>query len=98
MEPDARKQLILDVAFKIASGKGGIKKATRSAIAEKAGVSNGLVTIYFGGKDTLRAAIVDYAVKQKHVGIVSEAMALGINVDAPRSMLRMAKAGVVHRA
>lgn len=91
MEVDARKRLILEAAFKIASGKEGLKKTTRSAIAVKAGVSVGLVSMYFGGKDDLRKAVVAYAVTKKHVGVVKEALALGLPVDAPRQLLRDAR-------
>jgi AcrR family transcriptional regulator len=92
MQPDARKQLILDAAIQIASGKGGIKKATRIAIADKAGVSVGLVSLYFGDRITLRAALVAEAVRVKHIRIIKEALELDLSVIAPRQLLRDAKA------
>lgn len=91
MEPDARKNLILDAAIKVAAGKGGIKKATRTAIAAKAGVSVGLVSMYFGNKNELRDALVAHAVTVKNVPIVKDAIALGIKFDAPRQLMRDAQ-------
>lgn len=98
MNPDVRKELILDHALKIASGKGGLKKATRTAIAAKAGVSMGLVSLYFGSKEELRDAVIGHAVKHKNVDVLREAMDLGIKIPyAPRSMLRAAKGAAAAR-
>lgn len=93
MEPDARKQLILDAALKVASGKGGLKKTTRTAIADEAGVSLGLVGHYLGGREELRAAVAAYAIEKRNASILRDAIDLGVSVGyAPRSLIQQAQA------
>lgn len=86
MDPEARKKLILDAAFKVAK-RDGVKKATRTAIAEEAGVTAGLVGVYFKGRDTLRAAILQAAVDAKHKKVVRDALDLGVTgVRIPKEL------------
>ena len=92
MEPEDRKNQILDAALNLAAGKGGIQKATRAAVARDAGVSVGLITKYFGDKPALQAAIVQRAVTAKNLRIIKEAIALELPIVAPRQLLRDAKA------
>lgn len=91
MEPDARKELIMAAAMKVAARKGGIKKATRTAIASEGKFSVGLINVYFGNRAELRQAIVEHAVASKHVGIVRDALNMGMKFNAPRQLLRDAK-------
>lgn len=76
MEPADRKKLILDAAFKVAK-RDGFKKATRTAIAAEAGVTPGLIGIYFNGRDVLRNAILDVAIGAKDKKIIREALDIG---------------------
>lgn len=86
MEPETRKKLILDAAFKVAK-RTSIKDATRTAVAEEAGVTPGCVGVYFKGRATLRAAILQAAVDAKHKKLVKEGLELGVTgVRIPKEM------------
>lgn len=86
MDPEARAKLIIDAALKVAK-RDGFKKATRTAIATEAGVTAGLVGVYFKGRDTLRAAILQAAVDAKHKKLVREGLDLGISgVRIPKEL------------
>ncbi|AAY87925.1 gp59 [Burkholderia phage BcepB1A] len=77
MEPEARKALILDAAYKLVK-KQGFKKATRTAIAEAAGVTAGLVGVYFGKRAELRTTLFKLAVDNKDVKLIRDGLDLGI--------------------
>lgn len=60
MTPAERKTQLLLSAVELAK-ECGYKKVTRVAIAADTGTSEGLVNRYFGDKEQLRAAILQYA-------------------------------------
>lgn len=91
MEPSERRTQILDSALKVAQSK-GLKKTTRIAIAEAAGVSHGLVGMHFEGRDVLLAAIADHAVRKANLKIIAEAVDMGVDVKVPRSMSKAVRA------
>lgn len=74
--PELRKDHILNVAVTM-SRVGGYNKITRDKIAERAGVSMGLVTRYFGTMGQLRNAIMRRAVKQGIAEIIAQGLANG---------------------
>jgi DNA-binding transcriptional regulator YbjK len=69
--PALRKDYILAVAVDMAKGV-GYHKLTRDAVAEKAGVSMGLVTRYFGTMNQLKGAVVKRAIKTGVLEIVAQ--------------------------
>jgi AcrR family transcriptional regulator len=87
MDPDTRKRLILDAAVKVAY-RSGFKKATRTAIAAEAGVTAGLVGVYFKGKETLRTAIFQQAVDTGLAKLVRDGLDNGIGkgVRIPKTL------------
>jgi len=72
--PALRKDYILAVAVDMAKGV-GYHKLTRDAVAEKAGVSMGLVTRYFGTMLQLKNKVVSYAIKNEVTEIVAQCLA-----------------------
>lgn len=74
--PALRKGQILSVAINLAKEQ-GYDKITRDGVAEKAGVSMGLVTRYFGTMHQLKVAIMRTAVKQGILEIVAQGLANG---------------------
>ena len=86
MDPEARRKLILDAAYKVAK-RDGFRKATRTAIAVEAGVTAGLVGVYFKGRDTLRGAIMKEAVDRANKKLVKEGLELQIQgVRIPKEL------------
>jgi len=74
--PALRKDYILAVAVDMAKGV-GYHKLTRDAVAEKAGVSMGLVTRYFGTMKQLRRDVMRRAIKENIPEIVAQGLANG---------------------
>lgn len=60
---DRTAQLTI-VAYGIAASL-GIRKVTRAEVARRTGISDGLLNRYFGGREGLRAAVLDHAVVVK---------------------------------
>jgi TetR/AcrR family transcriptional repressor of bet genes len=58
---DVRRQQIVDAAFELAS-KGGIGAITVRDVAQKCGISTGLVLFHFESKDRLVLALLDWVV------------------------------------
>lgn len=71
-----RKEQLLDTAIELAI-EGNYSKTTRDAIAERAGVSMGLVTKYFGTMQQLRTEIMRAAVKRGISHIIAQGLANG---------------------
>jgi len=74
--PTLRRDQILNVALTLAAKK-GYQNITRDGIAEKAGVSMGLVTRYFGTMNQLKIAVMRAAVKRGIAEIVAQGLANG---------------------
>ena len=73
MKGARRKEQVLMVAVEV-SKTVGYKNVTREQIADKAGISKGLITNYYS-MDQLRVAIMKYAVKNSIAEIVSQGIA-----------------------
>ena len=56
------------------AAKQGYRLVRRDDVAEKAGVSIGLVTHYFGGMEGLREAIVNQAIESNNMAVLAEAL------------------------
>ena len=76
VNPELRKENILNAAIELAKAV-GYYKVTRDDIAERAGVSMGLVSRYFGNMHQLRKAIMRSAVKQDIPEIVAQGIVNG---------------------
>lgn len=90
MDPAERRAQILDSALKVAQTK-GLKKTTRIAVAAAAGVSHGLVSMHFDGRDALLECIADHAVRKANFKIIAEAVDMGLDVKVPRTMSKAVK-------
>ena len=75
LAPKVRKQEILIAAVECTQHH-GINGLRRDAVAERAGVANGLVTRYFNTMTQLKHAVVRYAVHNEILGIIAEGLAL----------------------
>ena len=76
MNPKDRKAELFEHAMTLAAAS-GYMRVTRSAIAAAGGVTEGLVTHYFGTMTTLRRDIMRAAVKRRVLPIVAQGMAMG---------------------
>lgn len=74
--PVLRKKQILNAALECAK-KTGYEKITRDEIAERANVSVGLVTRYFGTMKNLKRAVMRAAVNSGVYEVVAQGMANG---------------------
>lgn len=72
---EIRGQQLLDVAVALAS-KGGLSKLTREAIAVKANVSPGLVSVRLGTMANLRRAIMRQAVAREDLKLLAEGLVM----------------------
>lgn len=73
-DPELRKDQILNVIVNMAH-KTGYIELTRNDIANKAGVSVGLITKYFGTMKQLRRTIIRTAIKQESIEIIAQGLA-----------------------
>lgn len=80
--PKLRKQQVLEAAVTVAIER-GYQNMGRPDVAEMAGVSQALVSHYFGTLDNLRAMVMDYAVRNEVVAVVAQGLG-GAN-DAARN-------------
>lgn len=74
--PELRKGSILDAAVEL-SRKEGFANISRQQIADRAGVSTGLVTKYFGTMAQMRRAIMRAAIAREIPEIVAQGMVCG---------------------
>jgi AcrR family transcriptional regulator len=74
--PVLRYSHILGVAIERARVEGW-NQMTRAAVAEAAGISEALVSHYFGTMDELRATIMQEAIRRRVVEIVAQGLAAG---------------------
>lgn len=76
VNPTLRKQQILGAAITVAK-KNGYDKISRAVIAEAAGVSEPLISHYFGSMQEVRVAIMTEAVRLGVVEIVAQGLGAG---------------------
>lgn len=74
--PDLRKEHILLCAVQEAS-KVGYNRITRDGVADRAGVSVGLVSNYFNTMTQLRRDIMRYAIKNECLDIIAQGLIMG---------------------
>jgi len=78
LSPAERKNEILDEAFKQASCY-GLHQVTRASVASALGISDGLISRYFGTVLGLRDAVLAKAVTVKNADIIADALELQMN-------------------
>jgi AcrR family transcriptional regulator len=71
LQPDARRNHILQAAITVAVRDGFIQLSRETAAAE-AGISPGLITFYYLHTSLLRDAVMQAAVDQRLLGVLAE--------------------------
>lgn len=75
VNPDLMTNIILNCAIKI-SEEVGYKSITRIMISDELGIASTLVSYYFKDMNTLKKMIVEYAVDNKNLTIIAQALTL----------------------
>jgi AcrR family transcriptional regulator len=73
-EPEQRKQEILNAAIEL-SKEIGYSHITRDGVAERAGTSYALVSVYYGTIDNLKSEVLKEAIKQEILEIIGQGLA-----------------------
>lgn len=76
MKPKDRKDLLLKAALK-ASVIHHYKHVTRQQIADEAGVSESLISAYFGTMCRLRRDIIRAAIREEELEVLAQALVAG---------------------
>lgn len=74
LKPDERKELLLDVALKLA-GRHGLTNLTREQIAEAAAVSPALVSARLGTMVALRRTVMRQAIARENLPVLAQGLA-----------------------
>ena len=77
LQPDDRKEQILNAAIKVAARPGGWGKLTRDAVAREAQCAEGLVSKYFGTMVAFRRSIMRAAIVAENLAVVAQGLAAG---------------------
>jgi len=95
LEPAERKQQIMTAALKLAR-KHGYMIITREAVAEEAGVSAGLVSLYWGTMPKFRRSIMREAVRTECMPVIAQGLVNGdpIARRAPDDVVSLAIASI----
>ena len=94
LKPDDRKQQLLNTGLSIVR-KSGVRALTRQALAEKAGVTDGLINRYFGRRNDMRRIVLEQGIYINKDGtVLRRALEAGIEVpDIPKEIAHVAAAG-----
>lgn len=76
LDPQIRKQSILDAALTVARKK-HYYKMLRSDVAKAANITASLVRHYFGDMDDLRDAVIAEAVKREDLILIAQGLTMG---------------------
>lgn len=92
LSPELRRDYLLGVALEMAEDNGGYLAVSVKALAEKAGVSIGLVNTYFYNRVGLHRAMMKKAVEEDNLQIIAQGV---INRDvtalrAPKELQELA--------
>lgn len=91
MTAEYRTAQLTEIAYAIAKSK-GINKLSRAAVAREAEVTDALINRYFGNREGLRAAVLDYAVEKGDYKFLAAASEYYILPSLPRSLAKEVKA------
>lgn len=86
MSPEARTQQMFDEAYRQAT-ESGLKFVTRVSVTTVLGISPPMVNVRFGSIDGLHKLVVERAVAERNVGVIANALALGIPVEGASQKL-----------
>lgn len=75
-KPEVRKDAILEAAVALALAE-GLSSVRLIPVAERAGVTNGLVSHYFGTVKQLHRAVIRHAIHNETLPIIAQALASG---------------------
>lgn len=95
MSADERTKQLVQVGYEIARTK-GIRKVTRAEVARRTSVSDGLLNRYFGGREGLRGAVLEYAVELKDSKTLAAAWAHYEMPEMPRALMTEVRKLVSH--
>lgn len=76
LDPQQRKAQLLDAAYEQAS-RDGLAKVNRLTVGEACGVTDGLVSRYFGTVRGLHDAVAAKAVLAENVDIIADCLEMG---------------------
>lgn len=97
MAPAERKQQLLAAGYDMANTK-GLGAVNRVQLGKACGVTDGLVSRYFGNADGMYAAILGEAIARKDAAVVADALEMGISVEhVPPKLLNQARQEVAKR-
>lgn len=74
MPPKDREYALLECALKLAASE-GLYRMTREHLANRAGVSAGLVSLYLGAMPQLRQRVLREAIKREILPVIADALA-----------------------
>lgn len=77
LNPNDRKQEILDAALRVASTPGGWASLTRASVSTDADCAEGLVSRYFGTMVAFRRAIMRAAIQARNLAVIAQGLAAG---------------------
>lgn len=76
IDPDERKQQILDAAIKLAK-QVGYHSITRDGVAQELGISHGLINNYFNTIEQLKKEVIKKAIEEQILEIIAQALGMG---------------------
>lgn len=74
---DERQASILKTAVELANTRGGFPHLTRTAVADAAGISEGLITYYYPSTLILKRAVMEEAVRLGLLEVIAAGLVLG---------------------
>lgn len=94
---EERREQLLTAAFRVACRE-GVRRLTIRAVATEAGVSHGLVLFYFGRKDRLVRALLDWLIETTSVLHITEDVArFPRALDRLHALLQQEMARLAHQ-
>lgn len=76
LKPEVRKQQLLDAGYAMAE-KDGLGAVNRVQLGNACGVSDGLVSKYFGSAPGMHAAILELAKRNSNVAVLADGLEMG---------------------
>ena len=77
LKPQARAEVILIAAMRIARRPGGWASLTRARIATEARCADSLVTLRLGSMDVIRRTLMKRAIKHEYFDLIAQGLAAG---------------------
>lgn len=90
MTPEARREQLFKEAWTQACTK-GLRQVNRVSVTTVVGVSAPMINVHFGSVNELHRLLVVHAVEQRNAEVVADALAMGLEVEAPQKLLKEAR-------